>query len=64
MKRKSIVEDICAYAESQNAVLLITGSMSLAAPQGSSVVGSVALSVARESAVPVIVVKVGAGEKG
>ncbi|PNW77742.1 hypothetical protein CHLRE_10g449700v5 [Chlamydomonas reinhardtii] len=57
VKRKSIVEDICAYAESQNAVLLITGSMSLAAPQGSSVVGSVALSVARESAVPVIVVK-------
>ncbi|KAG2428733.1 hypothetical protein HXX76_011436 [Chlamydomonas incerta] len=57
VKRKSIVEDICAYAESQRAVLLITGSMSLAAPQGSSVVGSVALSVARESAVPVMVVK-------
>ncbi|KAG2449635.1 hypothetical protein HYH02_005168 [Chlamydomonas schloesseri] len=57
VKRRSIVEDICAYAESERAVLLITGSMSLAAPQGSSVVGSVALSVARESAVPVMVVK-------
>lgn len=58
VKRQSIVEDIAAYTESVRAVLLVVGSMSLAAPQGSSVVGSVALSLARDFTRPILVVKV------
>ncbi|GIL78104.1 hypothetical protein Vretimale_7416 [Volvox reticuliferus] len=57
VKRQSIVEDIAAYAESVRATLLVTGSMSLAAAQGSSVVGSVALSLARDCNRPMLVVK-------
>ncbi|EFJ47027.1 hypothetical protein VOLCADRAFT_117970 [Volvox carteri f. nagariensis] len=57
VKRQSIVEDIAAYAELVRASLLVTGSMSLAAAQGSSVVGSVALSLARDCNRPILVVK-------
>ncbi|KAG2495544.1 hypothetical protein HYH03_006487 [Edaphochlamys debaryana] len=56
-RKVSIVEDIVAYCESVRAVLVVTGSMSLAAPQGSSVVGSVALSLARECSRPLLIVK-------
>ncbi len=48
-----------SYVDSVNACLLLTGSVSLAAPPGTSPVGSVALSVARECGRPVMVVKVG-----
>ncbi|GLC46992.1 hypothetical protein PLESTM_002005400 [Pleodorina starrii] len=57
VKRQSIVEDIAAYADSVRAVLLVVGSMSLAAAPGSSVVGSVALSLARDCGRPILVVK-------
>ncbi|KXZ46215.1 hypothetical protein GPECTOR_46g284 [Gonium pectorale] len=56
VKQKSIVEDILEYIESVRAMLVITGSMSLAAVQ-TSVVGSVALSLARDCTRPILVVK-------
>ncbi|GFR44716.1 hypothetical protein Agub_g5691, partial [Astrephomene gubernaculifera] len=59
VKRHSVVEDIVGYAEAVGAALLVTGSMNLAAAAagGTSVVGSVALSVARECNRPILVVK-------
>lgn len=60
-KQSSVVEDIVSYVDSVNACLLLTGSVTLAAPPGISPVGSVALSVARECTRPVMVVKVGQG---
>lgn len=53
-----VVEDIIAYSERVKATLLVVGSMALAGQGSVTTVGSVTLSLARETALPVLVVKV------